>query len=203
MFDRRSVLARQLAAGGRDGLDARRALTLSEPRGWSLAQLAIFSGHEAAVAAALRPVLGAEPLPTLPATVAYADRARLYRTAADAWWIVTAEPTLVSTLARSVPGTSGTVTDLSHSRVRIAVEGPAARAMLGRGICVDLHPLAFAIGQFAQTGLHHTAVLLERSAEARYELYLPRTFAVSIWEWLIDAALPFGYEIVVGPDLTA
>jgi sarcosine oxidase gamma subunit len=30
----------------------------------------------------------------------------------------------------------------------------------------------------------------------RYELYVLRTFALSVWDWLTDAALPFGYEVV-------
>ena len=84
---------------------------------------------------------------------------------------------------------------LSHSRVRIAIEGPSVRNVLAKGIAVDLHPSAFPIGRFAQTGLHHTGIFLERCGEERYELFLPRTFAASIWDWLVDAALPLGYEV--------
>jgi kynureninase len=46
----------------------------------------------------------------------------------------------------------------------------------------------------ALTGLHHTPIMILRSGESRYELYVMRTFALCTWEWLIDAALPFGYE---------
>jgi hypothetical protein len=45
------------------------------------------------------------------------------------------------------------------------------------------------------TGLHHTPVLLLRSAQNRYEIFALRTFALSVWEWLTDAALPWGYDI--------
>jgi sarcosine oxidase gamma subunit len=38
-------------------------------------------------------------------------------------------------------------------------------------------------------------VLLHRAAPTSYELYLPRTFAVSLWEWLCDAALAEGFEV--------
>ena len=67
-----------------------------------------------------------------------------------------------------------------------------ARACLQRGIALDLHPPVFAVGHFAQTALHHVPVLLERSADLRYELQVPTTWAVSVWEWLSDAVLPFG-----------
>jgi sarcosine oxidase subunit gamma len=97
-------------------------------------------------------------------------------------------------MSQSVAPTLGTVTPLSHSRVRLAVAGEPVLGLLVKGIALDLHPSVFPIGCAAQTGLHHTGVLLERTAEHRFELYVLRTFAVSIWEWLIDAALPFGYD---------
>ena len=52
--------------------------------------------------------------------------------------------------------------------------------------------MASVIGQFALTGIHHTPVLVHRSGEQRYEIYAMRTFALSVWEWLSDAALPLG-----------
>lgn len=78
---------------------------------------------------------------------------------------------------------------------RAVGRGGAAREVLERGIALDLHPTVFAVGHFAQTGLHHVPVLLERVGEQRYALYVPTTWAVSVWEWLADAALPFGYDI--------
>ncbi len=89
----------------------------------------------------------------------------------------------------------GAVTSLSHSRTRIFIEGEPAREVLARSIPLDFHPSAFVIGQFALTGIHHTPVLVHRSGEQRYEIYAMRTFALSVWEWLSDAALPFGYEV--------
>ncbi len=197
MFDRRSPLASQLRAPGGDGLDGRRALRLSEVRGWELAQVGVFAQQQGALAAAVVPVLGAGALPPAAGQVQHTPAAALYRTAPDSYWVVTSQPKVISQLRSAVPASCGTVTCLSHSRVRLAVQGPQARTVLAGGISVDLHPRSFAVGAFAQTGLHHTAVLLERSAPERYELYVLRTFAVSIWEWLLDAALPVGYEIAV------
>ena len=68
---------------------------------------------------------------------------------------------------------------------------------LRRAPCSDLHPSVFRVGDFAQTALHHTGILLERCAESRYELFASRTYSASIWEWIIDAALPFGYDVRV------
>jgi heterotetrameric sarcosine oxidase gamma subunit len=197
VFERRSPLARQLARGGRDGLDGRRALLVGEVRDWALAQLAVFPGREAEMAAAVGPLLGAAALAARAGAVQRTATACVYRTAPDACWVVAREPTVISSLLAAVPASVGTVTSLSHSRVRLRVEGPAARTVLACGISVDLHPHSFAVGAFAQTGLHHAGVLLERCAPQRYELYVLRTFALSVGEWLLDAGAPGGYEIAV------
>lgn len=203
MFERRSPLARQLASGGRDGRDGGRALAIGEVGGWALAQLAVFPGCEAQVAAAVGPLLGADALSARAGAVQRTAAACLYRTAPDAYWVVTPDPTVISRLLAVVPVSAGTVTCLSHSRVRLRVAGPTARAVLACGISVDLHPRSFAVGAFAQTALHHTGVLLERSAPQCYELYVLRTFALSLWEWLLDAAAPCGYEVTVESAATA
>jgi heterotetrameric sarcosine oxidase gamma subunit len=200
VFDRRSPLARQLNAGGRNARDGRRAVRVGELSGWSLAQLGVFAGHEAQVAVSVAAVLGADALAARAREVRRSAGVALYRTAPDAYWVVVSDPKVISQLQAAVPASAGTVTSLSHSRVRLVVDGPAARAVLAAGISVDLHPRSFAVGAFAQAGLHHTGVLLERCAADRYELYVLRTFALSIWEWLLDAALPFGYDIAVEQD---
>ena len=203
MFERRSPLARQLASGGRDGRDGQRALVIGEVRGWALAQLAVFPGCEAQVATAVGPLLGADALGARAGAVQRTAAACLYRTAPDAYWVVTPDPALISRLLAAVPVSAGTVTCLSHSRVRLRVAGPAARDVLACGISLDLHPRSFAVGEFAQTALHHTGVVLERCAPQHYELYVLRTFALSVWQWLVDAAAPHGYEIAMESAATA
>ena len=54
------------------------------------------------------------------------------------------------------------------------------------------------IGTFALTGLHHTSAPPHRTNMNRYELYAMCTHAVSIWDWLSDAALSVGYDIYMG-----
>jgi len=90
-----------------------------------------------------------------------------------------------------VIGGLGAVTPLSHSRTRIALEGAPARRVLAKGIPLDFHASAFVPGMIAQTGLHHTPVLVHCVADHRFELYALRTFALSVWQWLTDAALEF------------
>lgn len=115
------------------------------------------------------------------------------------------------TLRDAVPPAMGSLTSLSHGRTRLFLEGAAAREVLSTGIAVDLHPEVFRCDAYALTGLQDTPVLLHRTGAQRYELYVLRTYAGWIWDWLADAAKPFGYEVVekshtsllVGSDVQA
>ena len=83
------------------------------------------------------------------------------------------------------------VTPLSHSRTRILVAGAPARDVLAKGIPLDFRASIFTAGSFAMTGLHHTPVLIHCVADNGFHLYAMRSFAMSVWNWLTDAALEF------------
>lgn len=194
MFERRSPLAAHLAGGGRDGADAQRRLRLGEIHGWHLLQVGALRHAGAAIGAAFEAVCGGPP-PASPRLVSHCGAHRLYRIAADQYWILTPEPQLPAALAAALAPQVATSTVLTHARVRLAIEGQAAASLLTHLVPIDLREKNFPVGAFAQTGLHHTPVLLERSAAQRYELYVLHTFAVSAWEWIIDSALPYGYDL--------
>ena len=194
MFDRVSALDQRLAAGARTASGGASALRICRRSGWHLVQLGTYSGRSAALNAALVGAMGTA-LPVSCSQMLRHGRHQLYRVAADQYWIVTEDAALPAALERTVPAEAGSVTALSHARVRIALEGSAVTALLGKLVSVDLRPQSFAVGSFAQTGLHHVGVLLERLGPTSFELYALRTYAASTWDWLIDAALPFGYEV--------
>jgi sarcosine oxidase subunit gamma len=195
MLRRQSALAEALRRGGRDGSGNARRLRLGEIRGWSLVQVAAFAATLAELERIVQPLLGAD-LPTRVGEAVAAGGRVLLKTGAAQFWIVGPDgDTLATDLQAAVAPTIGAVTPLSHSRTRMFLEGTAARDVLAKGIPLDFHPEVFRVGHFALTGLHHTPVLVHRSGENRYELYAMRTFAQSVWDWLADAALPFGYDI--------
>jgi heterotetrameric sarcosine oxidase gamma subunit len=194
MLDWHSALAAPLKAGGRDGARGGRRLRLTEVRGWHLAQLAVFKDHHGEFEDRVRACSGALLPVELYRGVSYGD-SHLVRIAQHQYWWIAAGSASMVRLARELPASAGTVTVLSAGRVRIRIMGPAARDVLAKGISLDLHPAAFPVGRSAQTGLQHTGVFLERVGDDSYEIYVPRTYAESIWEWLIDAAWPFGYDV--------
>ena len=194
MADRLSAIALGLAAGGRDGAAGGRAVKLTELRGWHLTQLAAFAGRDAALAECLRERLKLTSLPPPGVSLAVGP-SLLFHTAPRQYWVVTSDAAIDAAWATVLAPSDGTATPLSHARVRLALEGQSARTVLEKGISADLRPESFRVGDFLQAGLHHTGILVHRAAESRYELYLPRSFAATLWEWLTDAARPTGYEV--------
>ena len=84
--------------------------------------------------------------------------------------------------------------DLSHSRTRVRLQGDDVTAVLNSFLPLDLRPASFPVGAVASTAFHHCGVTLLRS-ENCYELFLPRGFALSLWELLMESAMQYGLEI--------
>jgi heterotetrameric sarcosine oxidase gamma subunit len=204
MLEPKSALASALEKGGRDGADGRRRCRLGELRGYVLLQVAAFPAAITEVERVLPTVLGAPLPPTLNETVAV-GAGRVFRTGPEQFWIVGPAGNgdgAEAQLRWTIPPAVGAVTPLSHSRTRIVIEGACARDVLRKGIPLDFDPDVFRVDQAALTGLHHTPILIHRAAADRYELYAMRSFALSVWEWLTDAALEFGYDVVAFEDQT-
>jgi len=170
------------------------AVRLGEVTNTSLLHIGAYPGAEAAarVAAGASAVLGG-PLPDSPVRTATAGNHLIFRIAPDQYWILEGggEPALEERLRAAIPPNSGCVTSLQGARTHLFVEGPRARDLLSALVPIDLHPTAFPVGGFAQTGIHHVAGLLLKASEDRYEFFAPRTFAAFTWEVLVDAARPF------------
>ncbi len=87
------------------------------------------------------------------------------------------------------------VLDLSHSRTAIALEGPTARDLLAQVIPVDTSAHAFGLGEFLQTGIHQVGVLIHCTGDNSFEILVPCTWAVSVWEVLVENAYSHGLTV--------
>ncbi len=89
----------------------------------------------------------------------------------------------------------GTTVDLSHSRTRLRLAGTDAAALLNRLLPLDLRESSFPEGTVASSAMHHVGVTLWR-APGGYELFIPRGFALSIWQVLFESSHQFGVEVL-------
>ena len=175
MLERRSALAEARPYKSE-------ALQMGEAGGFTLIQV---SGLDAEFEKKLTGLIGVLP-PKVGTAVEHDDRT-LMRSGPAQFWIIGPE---ADDLAARLAGNCAVIS-LSHSRTRIFLEGAPARDVLSKSIPLDFHPSVFTPGKFAMTGLHHTPVTVHCVSEHRFELYAMRTFAMSVWDWLCDAALEF------------
>jgi sarcosine oxidase subunit gamma len=88
------------------------------------------------------------------------------------------------------------VSDQSDAYAVLRVSGPRVRAVLAKGVPIDLHPRAFKQGAAASTLVAHFGMRIEQLDDApSYQLMASRSLAGSLWSWLTASAAEFGYEI--------
>ena len=103
------------------------------------------------------------------------------------WWIIGSDVPILSS-------NEGTSLDLSHSLTHLEISGPSASLFLNRHLPLDLREMHFPVNSVASSAIHHVSVKLWRS-DTGYHLFIPRGFALSLWEIFLETASQFGYEI--------
>ena len=101
----------------------------------------------------------------------------------------------IGTISPQFETDDSVILDISHARTQIRISGLDAANLLNRYLPIDLREPSFPIGSVISSAFHHVGVTLWRT-EAGYELFLPRGFALSLWELLLNGAAQFGYDVI-------
>ena len=196
-YRRRSALAHLgiEARASSDGAGARVVLGERRIRGMlALRGDSASAGFRGAIASAT----GLEPV-VEPLTSARQRDVTMLWLGPDEWLLVMPDRRLERverTLRAALDGHHAALTVVSHSRTVFALSGPEARAVLGKGCPLDLHPRAFPPGRCAQSTLAKCQALIHLVDPApAFEIYVARSFAEYAWTWLEDAAGEFGVQI--------
>jgi heterotetrameric sarcosine oxidase gamma subunit len=84
------------------------------------------------------------------------------------------------------------VSDQSDAHIVLRLAGRNVRAVLAKGVAIDLDPRAFKPGGCAATEIAHMHVHLSQlDASPAYELAVPRSSAQSFADWLAEASAEF------------
>ena len=194
-----SPLEGRLAVGGRDGADGACARCASRRSGgWYLTQLGVFrDGAERALAA--RPPDHRLGTPRLEWG---GDAERSPSPVSDRRRPVLGDIARGRHGAGALEQASAAGFGYGHGAVGRA-DLPAARRYRGGRCARASSGPRFGFDAISGRGVlhrpasHHTGMLLDRRGRERFELYVLGTFAASIWDVLIDTALPYGYEVGV------
>lgn len=150
------------------------------------------------LSSAVKRVLGVS-LPRKPNTVSAANGVRVLWLGPDEWLIVTLpgrEAEIIPELCDALARVFASVTDVSSAQTVIKIEGPNARDTLAKGCTLDLHPRAFAIGQCAQSHIAKAgAIVHQLDGTPSFDLFVRRSFADYLWNWLTDAAVEYGLAV--------
>ena len=111
----------------------------------------------------------------------------VWRMEPSKWWLLGT--------SIEVPENLGTSLELSHAFTSISIDGEKSDILLNRHLPLDLRLDSFSLHSSASSAIHHVSVKLFRISEKEFRLFIPRGFALSIWEILIETASQFGYEI--------
>ncbi|WP_295806734.1 sarcosine oxidase subunit gamma [uncultured Nitratireductor sp.] len=106
-----------------------------------------------------------------------------------------AREALAGDIAQAVDEETGTVTDLSHGRTVLAIEGAKVEWVLAKLFALDFSNNAFPIHAGRATAHHDVFVQIQRRGEKRFELYVFRSFARAFAKSLRRAAQDVGYTI--------
>ena len=181
-----SALASNYLRGCVDA-DGKIGVLLQEMPDLNLWQVAAWPDSLTEISVKTADAIGVEEAPG-PGRAAMQGKQALLRVGPLSFWVIGIADLILSP-------TEGSVLDLSHSRTHVRVTGPQAQTLLNRYLPLDLRPHSFPPGSVASTAFHHVGVTLWQS-EAGLELFLPRSFALSLWELLCQSAEQFGYEVV-------
>jgi sarcosine oxidase subunit gamma len=136
-------------------------------------------------------------LPVTPNTAACGPRCNVLWLGPNEWLLAGAPDAALADVLRSV---GNSLTDISHGRSVVRVNGSAVHDLLAKGCALDFHPRSFRCGNCAQTAIARVNVLLHQIGETAFDLYIARSYAQYFWEWLTESAAEFGYE-VIAPDV--
>lgn len=114
-------------------------------------------------------------------------------------WLAVSETLASEALARDLAMRLrglASISDQSGGRTVLRLSGREARAVLAKGLPIDLHPRAFAPGNAATSTISLMGVQIWQVDDApTYDLAIFRSVSASFWHWLTASAAEFGYEV--------
>ena len=120
-----------------------------------------------------------------------AGAAQVLWQAYDEWLILSADgrqPAVAASLRSALADAHFAITDVTDLRAVFRLQGPLARDVLQKGCAVDLHPRAFGPSSCVTTAVARVRVTLRQVETVSYEIFVERSYAAYLRDWLNDAA---------------
>ena len=172
---------------GKYSTNEKQSLTFKELKSLEILQIACWPDKIDELNNLLTKKLSIKNIPIFNKGIVFENKS-LWRMEPLKWWLFNKEIEVSEQIA--------TILDMSHAFIGIEIKGDNSSLFLNRHIPVDLRAKNFPDLSSASTAIHHVSVKLFKISSNNYCLYIPRGFALSIWEILLETADQFGYEVL-------
>lgn len=136
------------------------------------------------------------PLPIATNDVSYSDQFTILALGPNRWYVLSSYQSSRETeakLRQIQTNNTIAITDVSHAWNVIRLTGRHTRDVLAKLCSIDLHPSTFKVGSCAQTELRGLYVVLHSADVDTFEIFVMRSYFLSIWDWLRDAAAEYRF----------
>jgi Sarcosine oxidase gamma subunit len=118
---------------------------------------------------------------------------RILWSAPRTWLILTNKENVIETVEKSFKEKDFAITDISHSRALIQIQGDQAKEILKKGSPINFNE--FGVNQCAGTVFHGITIIIDSISNEpdTFNLLVLRSFGESFYHHITDSALEFGY----------
>ena len=130
---------------------------------------------------------------TKSSTVKSNKETRILWNAPRTWLILSNKDNAIETAQKNFKETDFAVTDISHSRAVIQIQGDQAKEILKKGSPINFNE--FEVNQCAGTVFHGITIIIDSISNNpdTFNLLVLRSFGESFYHHITDSALEFGY----------
>ena len=132
-------------------------------------------------------------IPTESSKINSNKETRILWSAPRTWIILSNKENLSETVQKSFKETDFAITDISHSRAVIQIQGYQAKEILKKGSPLNFNE--FVVNQCAGTVFHGITIIIDLISNEpdTFNLLVLRSFGESFYHHITDSALEFGY----------
>jgi len=132
-------------------------------------------------------------LPMKNSLVSSSEGTRILWNAPRTWLIISTKEDIINTIKKNCDVKTFAITDISHSRAVIQIQGSNAREVLKKGCPLNINK--FEKNNCAGTIFHGITIMIDciNDKPDTFNLLSLRSFGESFYHHITDAALEFGY----------
>lgn len=169
-------------------------VTLCERFGLSICEATAWRGQGSKLRAAIRTVSGLQ-LKVAPGSGVAKEDMCAFDIGPDKYLVSGTRAGFVAHLIERLKD-NGTVTDLSHGRTVIRIDGPKSRWVLAKLFAIDFADEALPLGQGVATAHHDILAQIQRVGPDAFDVYVFRSFARSFWHLLCRSSAEVGFRVM-------